>query len=102
MANVTENLQKLGLPTGDMPDGSPNLMLPSIFQQLKGNNEESLNNSKTEVWVPPTAVAAVGGGSTRFPIRSSWKKLLNMDDKLKNVILNYKSLPNKELEFGLG
>ncbi len=25
-----------------------------------------------------------------------------MDDKLKNVILNYKSLPNKELEFGLG
>ena len=25
-----------------------------------------------------------------------------MDDKLKNVIINYKSLPNKELEFGLG
>jgi len=72
MANVTENLQKLGLPTGDMPDGSPNLMLPSIFQQLKGNNQESLNNSKTEVWVPPTAVAAFGGGVT-FPIKAVGK-----------------------------
>lgn len=24
-----------------------------------------------------------------------------MDDKIKNIILNYKSLPNKDLEYGL-
>jgi hypothetical protein len=59
MTNVTENLQKLGLPTGDMPDGSPNLMLPSIFQQIKGVNDEQLENSKTETWCAPVPVGLV-------------------------------------------
>lgn len=58
MANITENFQKLGLPTGDLPDGSPNLMLPSILQQIKGSNDESLSNSTTHTWCPP--VPAVG------------------------------------------
>lgn len=59
MTNVTENLQKLGLPTGDMPDGSPNLMLPAIFQQIKGVNDEQLENSKTETWCAPVPVGLV-------------------------------------------
>jgi hypothetical protein len=29
------------------------------------------------------------------------KRSLNMDEKLKKVILDYKSLPNKDLEYGL-
>ena len=72
MALINENLQKLGLPTGDMPDGSPNLMLPSMFQQLKGSNQENLNNSKTEIYVPATAVAAFAGGVT-FPVKAFGK-----------------------------
>jgi len=59
MTNVTENLQKLGLPTGDMPDGSPNLMLPSMLQQIKGVNDEHLENSKTETWCAPVPVGLV-------------------------------------------
>lgn len=59
MANTIENLQKLGLPTGDLPDGSPNLMLPAILQQIKGVNEESVTNSKTETWCAPVPVGLV-------------------------------------------
>lgn len=59
MANITENLQKLGLPTGDMPDGSPNLMLPSMFQQIKGANDEKLSNGSTHTWCAPVPVGVV-------------------------------------------
>lgn len=72
VANITENLQKLGLPTGPLPDGSPNVALPAIAQQVKGSHEEQLQNGKTEIWVPPTAVAAFGGGTT-FPIKALGK-----------------------------
>lgn len=70
MANVTENLQKLGLPTGDMPDGSPNLALPAMFQQIKGANDEKLSNSVSHTWCAPVAVGLVATG----PIRCSGKE----------------------------
>jgi hypothetical protein len=70
MANVTENIQKLGLPTGDMPDGSPNLALPAIFQQLKGANDEKLANGASHTWCAPVAVGLVATG----PIRCSGKE----------------------------
>ena len=56
MTNVIENFQKLGLPTGDMPDGSSNLMLQSIFAQLQGANKEKAENGKTQVFIPPLAM----------------------------------------------
>lgn len=61
MANITENFQKLGLPTGDMPDGSPNLMLPSILQQIKGGNDEKLANSVAHTWCAPVPAFGVTG-----------------------------------------
>lgn len=64
MANITENLQSLGLPTGDLPDGSPNMMLPSIFETIKGQQDEQLANGKTEIFIPPLAVVALGAGTT--------------------------------------
>lgn len=64
MANVTEELQKLGIPTGDLPDGSPNVAIPAISAELKGNYQEQLENGKTEVFIPPLAVVALGGGTT--------------------------------------
>jgi hypothetical protein len=70
MANVTENIQKLGLPTGDMPDGSPNIALPAMFQQVKGVNDEKLSNSATHTWCAPVAVGLVATG----PIRCSGKE----------------------------
>lgn len=53
--NSIEQLQKMGLPTGDMPDGSPNLMLQSIFGTIKGMDTEQKINGKTPgaVTLPP-------------------------------------------------
>ena len=39
-------LQKLGIPTGDMPDGSPNLMCPSQLAVIQSQDEESTDNKK--------------------------------------------------------
>lgn len=46
-----EELQKLGLPTGALPDGSPNLALQSIFAQMKSQDEEQKLNGKIEAVV---------------------------------------------------
>jgi hypothetical protein len=63
-ANVIENLQKSGLPTGDLPDGTPNQMNLALLNLIKGQNLEQIENGKTEIWIPPLAVAAFGAGST--------------------------------------
>jgi len=71
MAKITENLQGLGLPTGGMPDGSPNLVLPSIFQQIKGVKDEELENGSVHTWCAPVAVGLVATG----PIRCTGKNM---------------------------
>ena len=52
--NTIEILQKLGIPTGTLPDGSPNLMLLYNLATNQGADKEKLNE-KTEgvVIVPP-------------------------------------------------
>jgi len=72
MANITENMQKLGLPTGDLPDGSPNQFMPALRAMVDGQRDEQLANSKTEVFIPPLAVVSVGGGTT-LPARGTGK-----------------------------
>jgi hypothetical protein len=42
--NVISNMQKLGLPTGPNPDGTPNLALQAIFAQIQGQDLESKVN----------------------------------------------------------
>jgi hypothetical protein len=71
-ANVIENLQKSGLPTGDLPDGSPNVMNNAFFNMIKGMNQEQAENGKTEIWVPSLNVASVIPGKT-FPVRAYGK-----------------------------
>ena len=53
-------LQKLGIPTGDMPDGSPNLMLPSQLAGIQSQDEESTDNKKI------TSVIMNGQGTSAF------------------------------------
>lgn len=72
MAEVTERLQGLGVPTGDLPSGAPNIALPAIAQQIKGTYQEQLANGKVEVFVPPLAVPPVVAGST-VPAKASGK-----------------------------
>lgn len=58
--NAIEELQKLGLPTGDMPDGSPNLMLQSIFSSMKGSQKEEDENGKVQIFIKPLTITPAG------------------------------------------
>ncbi len=54
--NAIQELQKLGIPTGTLPDGSPNLMLLYNLSTNKGLDKEEAENGKVEgtVIVPPS------------------------------------------------
>jgi len=72
MAEVTERLQSIGIPTGDLPSGAVNIAMPAMFQQIKGTYQEQLANGKVEVFIPPLAVPPVVAGSTA-PSKASGK-----------------------------
>jgi hypothetical protein len=55
-----EELQKLGIPTGPMPDGSPNLHVLSVLSQLKAMSDEEAENGKVQIAVPPLAITPAG------------------------------------------
>lgn len=74
LSNVVGNLESQGIPTGALPDGSPNMALNAMQQMIQGVNDEELANSKVEVFIPPLAVAALGGGTT-LPGRGIGKKM---------------------------
>jgi hypothetical protein len=54
--NAIELLQKLSIPTGTLPDGSPNLMLLYNLATNKANDKEQAENGKVEI------VTAAGPG----------------------------------------
>ena len=58
--NTIEELQKLGVPTGALPDGSPNLTVLSMFGQIKGMEKEKTENGKVNIAIKPTAVTPAG------------------------------------------
>ena len=60
MLNVIEEFEKLGLPTGPMPDGSPNLMLASIKGMMDGMDKEEAQNGNYGIAVKPTTVLPIG------------------------------------------
>jgi hypothetical protein len=57
--NTISELQKIGIPTGPMPDGSPNLTVLSLYSMLQGQSYEMLN-SKIQVAIPALAVLPTG------------------------------------------
>ena len=59
LLNVVEEFEKLGLPTGLMPDGSPNLMLISFKALLDGQEKEDRQNGGLQVAVKPMAVSPI-------------------------------------------
>lgn len=46
--NHITSLQKMGIPTGPLPDGSPNLMLMRDFSMMEAFNREQVQNGKIE------------------------------------------------------
>ena len=58
--NAIEEMQKLGIPTGPMPDGSPNLTVLSMFGNIKAAEKEKTENGKVSIAIKPTAVTPAG------------------------------------------
>ena len=59
-ANTIKNLQKAGLPTGDAPDGTPNMMNQALMGITKGMNQEFAENGKVEIFIPPLTMTPAG------------------------------------------
>ena len=62
--NTIEELQKLGIPTGTLPDGSPNLMLLFNLASNKATKKESAQNGK---------IQAIGISADGKPVQISGK-----------------------------
>lgn len=55
-----EEMQKLGIPTGPMPDGSPNLNVLQMFGQMKAMSKEESENGKVQIAIPPLTMTPAG------------------------------------------
>ena len=66
-----EEMQKSGIPTGSMPDGSPNLDLLSKFSQMKAMANEEAENGKVQVALGILSVTPAG----TIPTSAFGKKL---------------------------
>jgi hypothetical protein len=60
LANVLQEMEKAGLPTGDLPDGSPNLMVQDKKSGIGGMLDEMQENGKVEIYIPPLAISPAG------------------------------------------
>jgi hypothetical protein len=58
--NVIEEFEKLGLPTGPMPDGSPNLMLAAVKGIIDGIDKEQSQNGQVQVAVDFLSITPIG------------------------------------------
>jgi hypothetical protein len=71
--STIEEMQKLGIPTGNLPSGAPNKFLLAKLSQMKSMAQEEAINGKVQIAVPALAVAAFGGGTT-IPASAYGKK----------------------------
>ena len=60
LANAIEGMEKAGLPTGDLPDGSPNRMVEAQKVSFTAMLQEMQENGKTEIFIPPLAMTPAG------------------------------------------
>ena len=52
--NGIKYMQELGIPTGTLPDGSPNLMLQTLLAAQKGDKDEQADNGVSDSFLIPT------------------------------------------------
>jgi hypothetical protein len=60
MLKVIERFDELGLPTGPMPDGSPNLFLAAADAIIGAIDEEETRNGQVQIAVDPLSVLPIG------------------------------------------
>jgi hypothetical protein len=66
---VIQQFQKYGVPTGPMPDGSPNLYMLAMKAMIEGTEAERNKNSKT-IGLLPSLVITPAGVTLRTPYTS--------------------------------
>jgi hypothetical protein len=50
----------MGIPTGPLPDGSPNLSVLQMFGQMKAMANEEAENGKTQIAIPQLTMTPAG------------------------------------------
>jgi hypothetical protein len=68
---MIDELQNLGIPTGTLPDGSPNLDLLSRFGQMKAMASEEAENGRVDIALDPLIIPPT---NTTTPLVISGKK----------------------------
>jgi hypothetical protein len=53
-------MQKLGIPTGPMPDGSPNLDVLKMLGQMKSMASEEAENGKVQIAIGGLTITPAG------------------------------------------
>lgn len=62
-SNIVKDLNKLGIPTGPMPDGSPNLTVAFAFASTKENFRALKKDASVQVGVQPGSMMITGFGA---------------------------------------
>ena len=62
VANITKDLNRLGIPTGPMPDGSANLTVACAFASTKEIYRGIKNDMSIQVGIQPYSMTCVGVG----------------------------------------
>ena len=62
-SNIVKDLNKLGIPTGPMPDGSPNLTVAFAFASTKENFRALKKDASVQVGVQPGSMIITGFGA---------------------------------------
>lgn len=62
-SNIVKDLNKLGIPTGSMPDGSPNLTVAFAFASTKENFRALKKDASVQVGVQPGSMMITGFGA---------------------------------------
>jgi hypothetical protein len=57
---VIEELQNMGIPTGAMPSGAPNLEMLGKFGQMKAMANEDAENNKIQIALGPLTITPAG------------------------------------------
>jgi hypothetical protein len=73
--NTIKQMKKMGIPTGAMPSGAPNLELASKYATIKGMMDETKINGKVQVAIPSLTVITPIGPLKTIPNRGTGKSL---------------------------
>lgn len=70
--NVIEEFEKLGIPTGPLPDGTPNKFVIAMKALIDGMDKEEAENGQVQIAIDPLSITPIG---TTLPSVAFGKKI---------------------------